>query len=264
METIAHLSDGIENQVLADFRNLQDFVATQLGLMVRQKIDDAALNGDGTGAIEGILEVDGTIPIDSTDHANSLDAVFAAAQNVREANLEPDAIVMHPVTWTYLRTLKSVAGTGGYFVSPDVQAGERQALFGLPIAQVNACPKWKVVVGAFKEATTWFERDQRSVRIFETGQDENGDDLVEHSRSGHAPKRAATWRSRLRRASRSSPASRASPRAPRGMGNQSRRQRGRRRAPTPRPRDPDGPPNLRRQDRQPAQNHGGSHKDRRG
>ena len=92
METIAHLSDGIENQVLADFRNLQDFVATQLGLMVRQKIDDAALNGDGTGAIEGILEVDGTIPIDSTDHANSLDAVFAAAQNVREANLEPDAI----------------------------------------------------------------------------------------------------------------------------------------------------------------------------
>lgn len=96
----------ITNRALRNQSFLRAWLNARLRLFVQMREDSQLLNGNGTAPnLRGILNRSGinTATSYSIGGANPdqalVDAVFKAAMRVREAFLEPDAVVLKPSTW---------------------------------------------------------------------------------------------------------------------------------------------------------------------
>lgn len=160
----------ISNQLLADsVPSVDGLVITDLAKRLRALEEDAFLNGDGTGKPLGLLNTSGvqTTTVTNTDPANTaglLNGILDSITKVQDVGLNPNAILMHPRTWTTI--VKARDSVNHFFIDAAV-INERgpvysyqRNLFGLPVVLSNRVPtnlggsttESRVVVGDFSEA----------------------------------------------------------------------------------------------------------------
>lgn len=164
----------ISNQLLADSNpGIDGLAIADLAKRLVALEEIAFLNGSGTGQPLGLLNTPGigaTPYTDATPSYNELiDVILDAVAAVEGAHGSPNAILMHPRTWTGI--LKSKTSAGGYVLDPQnnnpnvqqnrtVYRGPQKTLWGYPVYTTNRMPtnlgggtnESRVVVGDFAEA----------------------------------------------------------------------------------------------------------------
>jgi HK97 family phage major capsid protein len=153
----------VTEELLADVNGIQGYVNSRLGTMMKLRLDNQLLSGDGTAPnMEGILTKSGISGYNNSNYAGELGKVgqiYQAITDIRQnAFVEPDAIIMHPSDWydivtsvTDVATTTSgaaaknplfvVAGGFGTDVTPRI--------WGLPVVASTAISAGTVLVGKF-------------------------------------------------------------------------------------------------------------------
>ena len=157
----------VTDELLADESGIQGYINSRLQTMIRLRLDNQLLNGDGTAPnLEGILDA-GKASVGSTDYSSyagtlgKIGALYGAITDIRvNAFTEPDAIVMHPSDWNDVVTSVGAdfAGTSsaGYteksplFVAAGgMGAGPSAQIWGLKVVPTTAIAAGTVLVGKF-------------------------------------------------------------------------------------------------------------------
>jgi HK97 family phage major capsid protein len=158
----------ISNQLLADSNPSVDALFTaELAKRLTALEEVAFLNGSGSGQPMGILQTPGigATALATTPILDLLDAILDAIAAVETNHGAPNAILMHPRTWT--RILKARDAQGAYYIDPtggpqDSRTGLRgpvKTLWGYPVVTTNRMPtnlgggtnESRVIVGDFRE-----------------------------------------------------------------------------------------------------------------
>jgi HK97 family phage major capsid protein len=102
----------VSDELLDHAAAAQGFVGGRLTLFVRLEEERQLLRGAGTNELVGIVGRSGVNTYSKPAADDNIPVLAKVISNTRgSANVEPDAIVMHPVNWLSTRLLKD--GTGG-------------------------------------------------------------------------------------------------------------------------------------------------------
>jgi len=157
----------VTDELLADESGIQGYINSRLQTMIRLRLDNQLLNGDGTAPnLEGILDA-GKASVGSTDYSSyagtlgKIGALYGAITDIRvNAFTEPDAIVMHPSDWNDVVTSVGAdfAGTSGagyteksplFVAAGGMGAGPSAQIWGLKVVPTTAIASGTVLVGKF-------------------------------------------------------------------------------------------------------------------
>jgi HK97 family phage major capsid protein len=165
------------NRALKNQPFLRAYINNRLRLFVQMREDSQLLNGNGTAPnLRGILNRSGintatSYSIGGADPDQALiDAVFKASMRVRDAFLEPDAVVMKPSTWESARLAKDDARN--YLLGPAADDAPAR-LWGLSVT-LNANMPAQVatnkvaLVGAFRTAAMLIRRGSIELALSES------------------------------------------------------------------------------------------------
>lgn len=180
----------VTDETLEDFSQIRPYIDQRLSFMVRSKIDDQLLNGNGTAPnIAGLLGTSGiqTAEMASNTAVKLAEAIMNAITKVRvTGQFEPDGIVIHPNDYQKLR-LATDGNTqyygGGFF---EGQYGKEYSdpgrIWGLRVVQTTAIAELDLatpgasnkgpIVGAFKLGGAVFYRNGLSIESTNTDQDD--------------------------------------------------------------------------------------------
>ena len=180
----------VTDETLEDFSQIRPYIDQRLSFMVRSKIDDQLLNGNGTAPnLAGLLGTSGiqTAEMSSNTAVKLAEAIMNAITKVRTVGFfEPDAIVMHPNDYQKLR-LATDGNTqyygGGFFEGQyGKQYSDPGRLWGLRIVQTTAISEINLatpgasnkgpIVGAFQLGGAVFYRNGLSIESTNTDQDD--------------------------------------------------------------------------------------------
>lgn len=180
----------VTDETLEDFSQIRPYIDQRLSFMVRSKIDDQLLNGNGTSPnLAGLLGTSGiqTAEMSSNTAVKLAEAIMNAITKVRTVGFfEPDAIVMHPNDYQKLR-LATDGNTqyygGGFFEGQyGKQYNDPGRLWGLRIVQTTAISEIDLatpgasnkgpIVGAFQLGGAVFYRNGLSIESTNTDQDD--------------------------------------------------------------------------------------------
>lgn len=180
----------VTDETLEDFSQIRPYIDQRLAFMVRSKIDNQLLNGNGTAPnLAGLLGTSGvqTSEMASNTAVEFANAIMKAITKVRSVGFfEPDAIVMHPNDYEKLRL--AVDGNtqyyGGGFFSGQYGTGysDPGRLWGLRIVQTTAIDELNLatpgasnkgpIVGAFRLGGAVFYRNGLGIEATNTDQDD--------------------------------------------------------------------------------------------
>lgn len=150
----------VTDELLADVSGIQGYVNSRLTTMMRLRMDNQLLNGNGTAPnLTGVLNKSG---INTFDYAlpyagelGRLGQVYQAITEIRkDAFVEPDAIVLHPEDWYQIVTAVSDVTTSGSKNPLVVAAGNfgsdvAARLWGLKVVPSTAIAAGTALVGKF-------------------------------------------------------------------------------------------------------------------
>lgn len=154
----------VTDELLADVSGIQGYVNSRLTTMMRLRMDNQLLNGNGTAPnLTGVLNKSGINTFDYSSYSgelNRLGQVYQAITEIRkDAFVEPDAVVMHPSDWYQIVTaVTDQAGTSsaGYasknplIVAAGGFGGDVAArLWGLKVVPSTAIAEGTALVGKF-------------------------------------------------------------------------------------------------------------------
>lgn len=144
-KVIAALS-SFSRQLLDDFNDFNSFVPQEVYRAVIDAESDQVLNGDGTTSstednLLGLLNTSGVLTrAKSTD--TYIDALVKGFNDIRVGSAfgTADRVILHPTTWTLLRTQK--ATTGAYLLAAlnASDVADVSDIFGVPVLQTTKCP----------------------------------------------------------------------------------------------------------------------------
>jgi HK97 family phage major capsid protein/HK97 family phage prohead protease len=182
----------VTDETLEDFSQIRPYIDQRLAFMVRSKIDDQLLNGNGTAPnLAGLLGTSGvqTAEMASNTALDFAKAVLNAITKVRStagAFFEPDAIVMHPNDYEKLRA--AVDGNsqfygGGYFQGQyGTPYNDPNFMWGLRVVQTTAISELNLatpgasnkgpVIGDFKNGGAVYYRNGLSINATNSDQDD--------------------------------------------------------------------------------------------
>lgn len=164
--TVAHVSEAVDRNLLADYDQLSQLIDVQLRLGVTLQEEVQILNGSGTAPnLRGILNTSG-IQTEAKGTDATPDAILKAITKIRVANAEPDAIVMHPNDWQDIATLRTA---DGIYIWGSPADDTEPKIWGKQIAVTTAMTEGTALVGAFKTAATVYQRDGARVTFTESG-----------------------------------------------------------------------------------------------
>lgn len=163
VKTLAHWMKA-SVQVLADVPLLESYIDGRLRYGLMYVEEGQILNGDGTG--DNLL---GLIP-QATAFDTSLlvagdtqaDSLRRAKLQVRKAEYAASGIVLNPVDWATIETLKDA---NGRYIFGNPQAENEPKMWGLPVVETNAMPTGHFMVGAFDIAAQIFDREDANVQV---------------------------------------------------------------------------------------------------
>lgn len=150
----------VTDELLADVSGIQGYVNSRLTTMMRLRMDNQLLNGNGSAPnLTGVLNKSG---INTFDYAlpyagelGRLGQVYQAITEIRkDAFVEPDAIVLHPEDWYQIVTAVSDVTTSGSKNPLVVAAGNfgsdvAARLWGLKVVPSTAIAAGTALVGKF-------------------------------------------------------------------------------------------------------------------
>lgn len=188
---IAHLSEPVARQTLADAAFLQDFIEAELRYGLVVELEDQILNGDGVGEnFTGISNTSG-IQVQAWD-TDLLTTSRRPITTLESVGLAPTAYVMAPGDWERFELLQDNEGkffTGG----PVDRAASR--LFGLPVVVSPGQPSGLALLGDWRAARLYM-RQEATVEWSEAPEDGFRKNLISfraEQRTGFAVLRPASF-----------------------------------------------------------------------
>lgn len=168
VRTIAHWV-AASKQILSDLPELQGIIDTELryGLMLVE--DEQLLTGDGTqanlnGLITQATAYDGIYNVSGD---TIIDRIRRAMLQAWIALYPPTAVVVNPVDWALMETLKDA--NENYLIG-NPQGTTQPSVWGLPLVQTVAINSGYFLVGAFNTARL-YDRQQTTIDIAEQHDD---------------------------------------------------------------------------------------------
>lgn len=161
LRRIDWLSTYIQRHAIADLLNFED---------------NALMNGDGTGEVEGITQIAPVytangLAATSSDHYSKL--VNARAQ-IKKLRFMPSAVLVDPVDAADLLITKSSAGE---FTYPGLVTTDGLRLVGMPIIETDIVSSLQFVMGDFSQSELFVE-EALTVRMSEESGDNFKKNLV--------------------------------------------------------------------------------------
>ena len=154
----------VTDELLADVSGIQGYVNSRLTTMMRLRMDNQLLNGDGSAPnLTGVLNKSGINTFDYSSYSgelNRLGQVYQAITEIRkDAFVEPDSIVMHPSDWYQIvtsvtdqagTTSAGLASKNPLIVAAGGFGGDVAArLWGLTVVPSTAIAEGTALVGKF-------------------------------------------------------------------------------------------------------------------
>ena len=155
----------VSKQTLSDVSQIRSLIDNRLIYGLKFKEEAQLLSGDNTGEnLHGIIPqaTAYSAPITLADET-SIDKIRLMALQATLAEYPASGIVMNPIDWTWIETLKD---TTGRYIIGNPQGTIQPTLWNLPVVATQAMTVDKVLVGAFDMGAQVF--DQWASRI-ETG-----------------------------------------------------------------------------------------------
>ena len=154
----------VTDELLADVSGIQGYVNSRLTTMMRLRMDNQLLNGNGSAPnLTGVLNKSGINTFDYSSYSgelNRLGQVYQAITEIRkDAFVEPDSIVMHPSDWYQIvtsvtdqagTTSAGLASKNPLIVAAGGFGGDVAArLWGLTVVPSTAIAEGTALVGKF-------------------------------------------------------------------------------------------------------------------
>ncbi len=175
--TIAHYLKA-SKQVLADEAMMMSYIDARLTYGLKLKEEAQLLNGSGVG-----VNIDGLVT-QATAYANpgvdvqietQVDRLRLALLQAELADYFADGIVLNPIDWTAIELTKDT--TNQYvFARPQGIAGP--ALWGRPVVATKSMTAGDYLVGAFAMAAQLWDREDSSVTVSNSNEDDFIKNLV--------------------------------------------------------------------------------------
>jgi HK97 family phage major capsid protein len=147
----------VTDEQLEDVAFIEGYVNGRLGFGVRQRLDQQAMNGNGTGAnMRGILQTAG-IQTRAKGADPVMDALYKAMVSIRTTGRAmPSHHVLHPTDFQNIRLTRTADGI--YIYGSPTESGPER-LWGLPVVQNEVLTAGTGLVGSFEPSwITLFER----------------------------------------------------------------------------------------------------------
>jgi HK97 family phage major capsid protein len=181
----------ITDEMLQDTAQAESFLSNMLVKELMREEENEILNGTGYPAINGILGRSGLQTAQSVTTgtiatpSKLADAIFSQITAIRTgAFVEPDAVVVNPADWAYLKTAKDANGQyyigGGPFGSTYGVGGQSNvdSIWGLKVVQSPRIAAGTALVGGFQEAGQLFRRQGITVEMTNSNEDDFKKNLV--------------------------------------------------------------------------------------
>jgi HK97 family phage major capsid protein len=181
----------ITDEMLQDVAQAESFLTNMLVKELAREEENEILNGTGYPAINGILNRSGLATAVSAGTTGTIaapskliEAIFKQITAIRTtAFVEPDAIVINPTDWQYIRLAKDSQGqyyaggpfTGAYGTS---QPSNVDMLWGLKVVQSPRIASGTVLVGGFQEGGQLFRRQGVTVEMANQNEDDFTHNLI--------------------------------------------------------------------------------------
>lgn len=168
--TIAHWIDA-SKQILADAPMLASYIDTRLTYGLKDKEDLQLLLGDGlSGNLNGIYTQATAYSAPAggvVGTATIIDTIRLAILQAALAQYPVDGIVLNPIQWAAIETLKDEVGR---YIIGNPQGTAMPMLWGRPVAETTAMTTDKFLVGAFGMGAQVFDREDANITVStETG-----------------------------------------------------------------------------------------------
>lgn len=154
----------VTDEMMEDAAQLESYINARLALFVQIEEERELLVGDGVNEVNGLVNRIPTANKGLRKAGASMtdaDHVFRAISRVREAFLEPDAIVIHPNDWEGIVLLKDT--TNSYLGPGPFSAEAGRSLWGLRVVVTSAVSEAAPIIGAFASASQVFRKGGMSV-----------------------------------------------------------------------------------------------------
>jgi len=154
----------VTDELLADVSGIQGYVNSRLTTMMRLRMDNQLLNGNGSAPnLTGVLQKSGINTFDYSSYSGELSRlgqVYQAITEIRkDAFVEPDSVVMHPSDWYQIVTAVTdqagdatagLASKNPLIVAAGGFGGDVAArLWGLKVVPSTAIAEGTALVGKF-------------------------------------------------------------------------------------------------------------------
>lgn len=155
--TIAHLSERIPRQTLADAQLLQAYVEGSLREGVELALEDEIVNGDGTG--EDLLGIDDTPNIQQQAWStNILITTRKAVTKLENVQIASGAFVLAPDDWEAIELTPDT--TGDFIMGDQIPVNRAQRLlWGMPVVTSTTLTAGKGFLVDFAGSTRLWERE---------------------------------------------------------------------------------------------------------
>jgi HK97 family phage major capsid protein len=149
----------VTDELLADVSGIQGYVNSRLTTMMRLRMDNQLLNGDGSAPnLTGVLNKSGINTFAYGSYSGELrkiGQIYQAITEIRkDAFVEPDSIVMHPSDWYDIVTSTNAVETSGarnplFVVAGGFGADAAPTIWGLKVVPSTAIAEGTMLVGKF-------------------------------------------------------------------------------------------------------------------
>jgi HK97 family phage major capsid protein len=175
IRTIAHIIKA-SRQVLDDAPALASFIDTQMRYGVDLRIDNALLNGNGTGQnISGMTDSGNFTAFTPTPGETALDSVNRAIYASWTSDYAPTGIIMNPADWGAIERIK---GNDEHYVIGNPQGTIGRVLWGLPVVVSNTMTAGKFLLAAMQAAYLVLNRQGTVVEMYTQDEDNVQRNLV--------------------------------------------------------------------------------------
>ncbi|VXC38683.1 Phage major capsid protein [Arthrobacter sp. 9AX] len=144
--TIAHVSEPVQLQWLADYAGLENFLAVEMSYGVDSAVSDFILNGgtsENGNPVSGILTTTGIAQTAFT--TNKLLSIRRALGQLETAGVAATGIVLNPADWEEIETM--LDGEGRFLLPQAPGQAVARTLWNVPVTLVPGIPAGQAVVG---------------------------------------------------------------------------------------------------------------------
>lgn len=159
----------VTDEQLEDVASVQSYINNRLTFMLRQRLDQQVVTGDGTPPnLSGILDRSG-LQTQALGADPVADAIHKAITKVRvTGRAMPDAVALHSNDWQQIRLVRTTDGI--YIWGSPSEAGPA-SIWGLPVVLTEALTEGTGLVGDFRNFSQLSIRRNVTVKVSDSHSD---------------------------------------------------------------------------------------------